>query len=67
MSTRRLLLLAVAVASVLPNIVRAECSVWFDQGDGTSWAECVDDQGNRSCWRINNTSGSTAYQVSCSS
>lgn len=42
------------------------CSDWFDQGNGTSWAQCVDDTGVRHCWLISNTPGSTAYEVSCS-
>lgn len=42
------------------------CADWLDQGNGTSWTVCVDDYGNRTCWLINNTPGSTAYQVSCS-
>ena len=40
---------------------------YFDfQGNGTSWAMCVGDDGVQHCWLINNTSGSTAYEVSCS-
>ncbi len=42
------------------------CSAWMDQGNGTSWAICVGDDGVQHCWLINNTAGSTAYEVSCS-
>ena len=42
------------------------CTDWMDQGNGTSWATCVDENGTQTCWLINNTPGSTAYQVSCS-
>jgi hypothetical protein len=44
----------------------ASCTDWMDQGDGTSWTTCVDDAGVQHCYRINNTPGSTAYEVSCS-
>lgn len=44
----------------------AKCTDWLDQGDGTSWAECVYDNGNQHCYVINNAPGSTAREVSCS-
>lgn len=44
----------------------SSCTDWMDQGDGTSWTTCVDDAGVQHCYRINNTPGSTAYEVSCS-
>lgn len=42
------------------------CAAWMDQGNGTSWTTCVGDDGAQRCYLINNTPGSTAYQVSCS-
>lgn len=45
----------------------SSCTDWMDQGDGTSWTTCVDDSGVQHCYKINNTPGSTAYEVSCSS
>ncbi len=41
------------------------CASWMDQGDGTSWTTCVNDDGTQHCYRINNTAGSVAYEVSC--
>lgn len=41
------------------------CAVWLDQGDGTSWTTCVDDDGTQTCWRISNAAGSAAYSVAC--
>ncbi|NEY90379.1 hypothetical protein [Tabrizicola oligotrophica] len=59
-----------AVAAVLTVFSAAQagasCTDWMDQGDGTSWATCVDDAGVQHCYRISNTPGSTAYEVSCS-
>ena len=49
-----------AAALAAPN-----CAVWLDQGDGTSWTTCVNDDGTQTCWRISNTAGSAAYQVAC--
>ncbi|RWR53017.1 hypothetical protein EOW65_00695 [Sinirhodobacter ferrireducens] len=59
--------LAVA-AGFVPVRVFAEpsCTDWMDQGDGTSWKECVDDSGVQHCYKVNNTPGSTGYEVSCS-
>lgn len=56
-----------AMAMVAPAAVTAApvCADWLDQGDGTSWTTCVNDNGSQTCWRINNTAGSTAYQVTC--
>jgi hypothetical protein len=48
------------------SMAAQSCSNWMDQGNGTSWAVCVDDNGVRHCWLISNTPGSTAYEVSCS-
>lgn len=42
------------------------CTDWMDQGNGTSWTTCVGDDGVQHCYLINNTPGSTAYEVSCS-
>lgn len=42
------------------------CTDWMDQGDGTSWTECVNDDGSQHCYVINNAPGSTAREVSCS-
>ncbi|MCY1126532.1 hypothetical protein OU426_06675 [Frigidibacter sp. RF13] len=42
------------------------CSAWMDQGDGTSWTTCVDENGTQRCYRVNNTPGSTVFEVSCS-
>lgn len=58
---------SILTAGILaPGIALASCTEWMDQGDGTSWAECVDDNGVQHCWVINNAPGSTAREVSCS-
>ncbi|MGQ0567519.1 MAG: hypothetical protein ACT4OK_20970 [Gemmobacter sp.] len=63
----RLLALGALLALVLPAATWAAptCAVWLDQGDGTSWTTCVDDDGSQTCWRISNAAGSTAYPVAC--
>jgi hypothetical protein len=38
----------------------------MDQGDGTSWKECVNDDGSQHCYKISNAAGSTSYEVTCS-
>jgi hypothetical protein len=57
-----------ASSVVVPKIALAEdsCTEWMDQGDGTSWKECVGDDGKQTCYSINNTAGSVARKVSCS-
>jgi hypothetical protein len=64
--TGRIALVAV-LAAMAPVCARAapNCAVWLDQGDGTSWTTCVNDDGTQTCWRISNAAGSTAYQVAC--
>jgi len=59
---------AFAVGSV-PTVAVADpsCTEWMDQGDGTSWKECVNDDGSQHCYKISNAAGSTSYEVSCSS
>lgn len=68
MRSANLSVLATVATLAFQAPVQAEstCSAWMDQGNGTSWAICVDDAGNRHCYLINNTPGSTAYEVSCS-
>ena len=63
---RRIALIA-ALAGITPGVTLAapNCAVWLDQGDGTSWTTCVNDDGTQTCWRISNTAGSAAYQVVC--
>ena len=58
-----------ASVGVVPRIAFAadSCTEWMDQGDGTSWKECVDDDGKQTCYSVNNTPGSVARKVSCSS
>lgn len=48
-------------------VAAPSCTEWMDQGDGTSWKECVNDDGSQHCYKISNAQGSTAYEVSCSS
>ena len=48
-------------------IAEPSCTEWMDQGDGTSWKECVNDDGSQHCYKISNAQGSTSYEVSCSS
>ncbi len=59
--------LAVASVTILARIAHAapSCTDWTDQGDGTSWRECVNDDGSQHCYVINNTEGSVAYEVKC--
>ena len=49
-----------------PAIAAPSCTAWMDQGDGTSWKECVNDDGTQHCYKISNATGSTAYEVTCS-
>lgn len=58
----------VAIALMFPAALRAEpsCTGWMDQGDGTSWKECVNDDGSQHCYTVNNTPGSVASEVTCS-
>ena len=30
----------------------SSCTDWMDQGDGTSWTTCVDDNGVQHCYKI---------------
>lgn len=59
---------AFAAATAFPSVAFAEenCTSWMDQGNGTSWKECVDDNGKQHCYEISNAPGSTAYEVTCS-
>jgi len=59
---------ALAAVSATPSIAWAaeNCTSWMDQGNGTSWKECVDDNGRQHCYEISNAPGSTAYEVTCS-
>lgn len=56
------------VALIFPTALHAglSCADWMDQGNGTSWTICVDDNGVQRCYLVNNTPGSTAYEVACS-
>lgn len=47
-------------------IAEPSCTAWMDQGDGTSWKQCVNDDGSQHCYKISNAPGSTQYEVSCS-
>ncbi|MBI1331162.1 MAG: hypothetical protein GC166_14795 [Alphaproteobacteria bacterium] len=61
------LVAALATVSFASAAIAApSCTSWMDQGDGTSWKQCVNDDGSQHCYRISNTPGSTAYEVSCS-
>ncbi|MBI1218692.1 MAG: hypothetical protein GC186_09120 [Rhodobacteraceae bacterium] len=63
-----MILAAVAASTLAPGaaLAKASCTDWMDQGDGTSWAECVGDDGVQHCYVINNAPGSVAREVSCS-
>ena len=58
-----------AASGVVPTVTVAvaapSCTEWMDQGDGTSWKECVNDDGTQVCYRINNTPGSVSRKVPC--
>lgn len=60
--------LAVVAVLCMAGVASAaqSCVDWMDQGDGTSWTTCVGDDGVQRCYRISNTPGSTAYEVTCS-
>lgn len=68
MQRKKVSVFAIAAVFTLFSAAQAwaSCTDWMDQGDGTSWTTCVDDAGVQHCYRINNTPGSTAYEVSCS-
>jgi hypothetical protein len=57
-----------AASGAIPTVAVAapNCTEWMDQGDGTSWKECVNDDGTQVCYRINNAPGSVAQKVKCS-
>ena len=59
--------LAALSVTILARIAHADpsCTAWTDQGDGTSWRECVNDDGSQHCYLIDNTAGSVAYEVKC--
>ncbi len=61
--------LALLASSLGTTVAVADpsCTERMDQGDGTSWKECVNDDGSQHCYKISNAEGSTAYEVSCSS
>lgn len=65
---RRTALIAAILLSLGAGMAQAEqsCTDWMDQGNGTSWTTCVGDDGKQRCYLINNTAGSTAYEVACS-
>ena len=70
MNTRKLMIagtaaLLAAGAAVAVAIAAPSCTDWMDQGDGTSWKECVNDDGSQHCYKISNAPGSTAYEVKC--
>ncbi len=58
-------LATLAMLSPVAVLAAPVCAAWLDQGDGTSWTTCVDDNGGQTCWRISNASGSKEYQVTC--
>jgi hypothetical protein len=60
---------AFAASTTVTTVAIAEpsCTNWMDQGDGTSWKECVNDDGSQHCYKISNAAGSKSYEVSCSS
>ncbi|EEW24236.1 hypothetical protein [Rhodobacter ferrooxidans] len=59
---------ALAIGLTLAGAARAEpsCTDWMDQGNGTSWKTCVNDDGSQHCYSVNNAASSTASEVSCS-
>jgi hypothetical protein len=57
---------AVSSAVTTTAIAAPSCTEWMDQGDGTSWKECVNDDGSQHCYKISNAAGSTSYEVTCS-
>lgn len=61
------LVLAAVSATTLATIAYSapSCTQWMDQGDGTSWRECVNDDGTTHCYVINNKAGSVAREVKC--
>jgi hypothetical protein len=61
------LVLAAVSATTVATIAYAvpSCTDWMDQGDGTSWCECVNDDGSQHCYVINNAKGSVAREVKC--
>lgn len=56
---------AAFVLMVAPGVAAPSCTPWMDQGDGTSWRSCVNDDGTTHCYRISNKPGSTEYEVAC--
>jgi hypothetical protein len=53
-------------SSATVAVAEPSCTEWMDQGDGTSWKECVNDDGSQHCYKVSNAAGSTSYEVSCS-
>ncbi len=58
---------AIVIGLSFPTIANANptCTGWMNQGDGTSWKECVNDDGSQHCYKISNRPGSVQYEVSC--
>ncbi|HQF30324.1 MAG TPA: hypothetical protein PLJ34_02660 [Hyphomicrobiales bacterium] len=68
MNTRKLMIAGAAAflaAGAAIAVAEPSCTDWMDQGDGTSWKECVNDDGSQHCYKISNAPGSTAYEVKC--
>ena len=63
-----LLLSGLSASGVFTSVAVAKtnCTDWMDQGNGTSWTECVGDDGVQHCYKISNKRGSKAYEVACS-
>lgn len=59
---------ALVLGVLAPTLAFAEpsCTLWMDQGNGTSWKTCVGDDGKQRCYEINNAPGSTSREVTCS-
>ncbi|HEX9857636.1 MAG TPA: hypothetical protein VGA75_04715 [Paracoccaceae bacterium] len=60
------LMLIAGGMTAFPASAAPSCTDWMDQGNGTSWATCVGDDGVQRCYLISNTPGSIAYEVNCS-
>lgn len=58
--------LIAASLSATPAWAEMSCGAWNYQSAGVYFQICVDDNGARHCYKATDSSGSNAYEVSCS-
>lgn len=57
--------IVIGVAAPAVVFAKPSCTKWADQGNGTYWRECVNDDGSMHCYVISKEAGSVQHEVSC--